>query len=62
MFSELFEADDKPTLVLTFLTLLELMKRQVVFVEQQNNFDDLTVLLQKEDLGDDELEQIIEPN
>lgn len=61
MFSQLFEADDKPTLVLTFLTLLELMKRQVVFVEQQKNFDDLTVLLQKEDIGD-ELEQIIEPN
>jgi segregation and condensation protein A len=62
MFSELFEADDKPTLVITFLTLLELMKRQVVFVDQQNNFDDLTVLLQKEDIGDDELEKIIEPN
>ena len=62
MFSELFEADDKPTLVITFLTLLELMKRQVVFVDQQNNFDDLTVLLQKEDIGDDELEKIIESN
>lgn len=61
MFSQLFEAEDKPMLVLTFLTLLELMKRQVVFVEQQKNFDDLTVLLQKEEIGD-ELEQIIEPN
>ena len=61
MFSQLFEAEDKPMLVLTFLTLLELMKRQVVVVEQQKNFDDLTVLLQKEEIGD-ELEQIIEPN
>lgn len=61
LFSQLFEAEDKPMLVLTFLTLLELMKRQVVFVEQQKNFDDLTVLLQKEEIGD-ELEQIIEPN
>ena len=61
MFSELFKADDRSMLVLTFLTLLELMKRQVVFVEQQNNFDDLSVLLQKEDI-DDEFEQIIEPN
>ncbi|ATP39587.1 segregation/condensation protein A [Solibacillus sp. R5-41] len=61
MFSELFTYEDKSMLVLTFLTLLELMKRQVIFVEQQKNFDDLSVLLQKEDIGD-ELEQITEPN
>lgn len=61
MFSDLFKADDRSMLVLTFLTLLELMKRQVVFVEQHNNFDDLSVLLQKEEF-DDEFEQIIEPN
>lgn len=61
MFSELFTYEDKSMLVLTFLTLLELMKRQVIFVEQQKNFDDLSVLLQKEDFGD-ELEQITEPN
>lgn len=61
MFSQLFQSDDKSMLVLTFLTLLELMKRQIVIVEQQNNFDDLSVLLQKEDVGD-ELEQIIEPD
>jgi segregation and condensation protein A len=59
MFSDLFPYEDKSTLVLTFLTLLELMKRQVVFVEQQHNFEDLTVLLQKEDIGD-ELEQLDE--
>ncbi|MEG0471519.1 MAG: segregation/condensation protein A [Solibacillus sp.] len=61
MFSDLFTYEDKSMLVLTFLTLLELMKRQVIFVEQQKNFDDLSVLLQKEDIGD-ELEQITEPN
>lgn len=61
MFSELFPYDDKPTLILTFITLLEMMKRQVVFVEQENNFDDLSVLLQKEEF-DDELEPIDEPN
>ena len=61
MFSQLFKYEDKSMLVLTFLTLLELMKRQVVFVEQENNFDDLSVLLKKEEIGD-ELEQIIEPN
>lgn len=48
-------------LVLTFLTLLELMKRQVIFVEQQNNFDDLSVLLTKEEIND-EFEQLTEPN
>lgn len=61
MFSQLFKYEDKPMLVLTFLTLLELMKRQVVFVEQEKNFDDLSVLLKKEEIGD-ELEQIVEPN
>lgn len=61
MFSQLFEAEDKPMLVLTFLTLLELMKRQVIFVEQQNNFDDLSVLLTKEEIND-EFEQLTEPN
>lgn len=61
MFSQLFEAEDKPMLVLTFLTLLELMKRQVIFVEQQNNFDDLSVLLTKEEIND-EYEQLTEPN
>lgn len=58
-FTELFDAHDKQTLVVTFLSLLELMKRQVVFVEQMNNFEELTVTLQKEEI-DDELEDIIE--
>ncbi|MGE6489885.1 segregation/condensation protein A [Paenisporosarcina sp. NPDC076898] len=44
-FSELFPSEDKPTLVVTFLSLLELMKRQMVVVEQRQNFDDLTVNL-----------------
>lgn len=52
-FSELFPYDDKQSLIVTFLSLLELMKRQVVFVEQQNNFEELTVLLQKEEIGDE---------
>lgn len=58
-FSKLFPYEDKSTLVITFLSLLELMKRQIVFVEQENNFEDLTVILQKEDVGD-ELEQFNE--
>lgn len=60
-FSVLFPYDDKPTLIVTFLSLLELMKRQVIFVEQEHNFEDFTVLLQKEDIGD-ELEEIDEQN
>lgn len=58
-FTELFDTDDKQTLIVTFLSLLELMKRQVVHVEQTNNFEELTVILQKEEL-DDELEDIVE--
>ncbi|PJO44350.1 segregation/condensation protein A, partial [Lysinibacillus xylanilyticus] len=53
-FSELFPYEDKPTLILTFLSLLELMKRQVVIVEQDGNFEELTVTLQKEEWDDDE--------
>ena len=59
MFSELFPYNDKSTLVLTFLSLLELMKRQVIFVEQANNFEDLSVHLQKEE-AIDELEDFNE--
>jgi len=49
-FFELFPYEDKATIIVTFLSLLELMKRQIVFVEQENNFEDLTVILQKEEL------------
>lgn len=59
-FSKLFPYKDKSTIIVTFLSLLELMKRKVVFVEQEKNFDDLTVILQKEDLDDEELENIDE--
>jgi len=47
-FSQLFPYEDKSTVIVTFLSLLELMKRQIIFVEQENNFEDLTVTLQKE--------------
>ncbi|MEQ6354962.1 segregation/condensation protein A [Lysinibacillus sp. M3] len=53
-FFELFPYEDKPTLILTFLSILELMKRQVVIVEQDGNFEELTVTLQKEEWDDDE--------
>ncbi|WP_144511296.1 segregation/condensation protein A [Bacillus sp. FJAT-22090] len=59
-FYELFPTRDKTTIVTTFLSILELMKRQIVQVEQNNNFDDLFVLLRKEDLDsefDNEIEE-----
>lgn len=49
-FYELFPTRDKTTIVTTFLSLLELMKRQIVQVEQKENFEDLFVHLRKEDL------------
>ncbi|MCH4825094.1 segregation/condensation protein A [Planococcus halocryophilus] len=47
-FSDLFPSDDKSVLVVSFLSILELMKRQVVAVEQQKNFTDLMVELRKD--------------
>ncbi|ETT81219.1 segregation/condensation protein A [Viridibacillus sp. FSL R5-0477] len=61
-FFDLFPYEDKSTLVITFLSLLELMKRQIIAVEQNNNFEDLTVILRKEDLNDEQLESIDEQN
>lgn len=49
-FYELFPSMDKMTIVITFLSLLELIKRQFVQVEQKSNFDELFVLLRKEDI------------
>lgn len=60
MFSTLFPYEDKEVIIVTFLSLLELMKRQVILVEQQHNFDDLTVLLQKEDWQGEQLEELDE--
>lgn len=60
-FFDLFPYEDKSTIIVTFLSLLELMKRQVVFVEQEHNFEDLTVILLKEELSG-ELEDVDEQN
>lgn len=49
-FYDLFPTRDKKTIVTTFLSLLELMKRQIIQVEQKSNFDDLFVQLRKEDI------------
>lgn len=62
IFSALFPYEDRSTLIVTFLSLLELMKRQVILVEQQHNFDELTVVLQKEEWQGEQLEEIDEQN
>ncbi|MET1013843.1 MAG: segregation/condensation protein A, partial [Paenisporosarcina sp.] len=59
-FSELFPVDDKATLVVTFLSILELMKRQCISVSQQKNFEDLHVQLLIEKWEDESLEKIDE--
>jgi segregation and condensation protein A len=53
-FSQLFPSNDRSVLVVSFLSLLELMKRQVILVEQQKNFTDLSVELRKETWQDEE--------
>ncbi|RUS55233.1 segregation and condensation protein A [Kurthia sp. 3B1D] len=59
-FHELFPSDDRETLVVTFLSLLELMKRQIVSVEQQQNFEQLFVQLREEDIDDEQFDNIDE--
>jgi segregation and condensation protein A len=48
-FYSLFERGDTTDLVVTFLSLLELMKRRDIIVEQNQNFDDLVVSFRRED-------------
>jgi len=62
LFSKLFPYEDRTTLIVTFLSILELMKRQIVHVEQEQNFEDLTVILQKEDWQGERIEEVDEQN
>lgn len=48
-FTELFPSNNKTVLVVSFLSVLELMKRQVIKVDQEKNFTDLMVELKKEE-------------
>lgn len=48
-FYSLFDMGDTGGLVVTFVSLLELMKRRDVIVEQAGNFDRLTVSFRRED-------------
>ncbi len=42
-FTELFPYHDKNHIVVTFLAILELMKKNVVLIEQQNNFSEIYI-------------------
>lgn len=44
-FHELFESSDPPEIVLTFLSLLELMKLKEIHVRQRRNFEELHISL-----------------
>jgi len=59
-FTDLFPYEDKTSLVVTFLSILELMKRKFIQVDQERNFDDLIVLLTKDRWEDESLEGINE--
>ncbi|TRZ37691.1 segregation/condensation protein A [Niallia circulans] len=48
-FEELFPVHDKTHIVVTFLAVLELMKRQTLFVEQEHNFADIFVVGKEEE-------------
>ncbi|MFS0863496.1 segregation/condensation protein A [Fredinandcohnia sp. 179-A 10B2 NHS] len=42
-FTDLFPYHDKNHIVVTFLAILELMKNNMIFIEQQNNFSDIFI-------------------
>ncbi|MTD30096.1 segregation/condensation protein A [Planomicrobium sp. YIM 101495] len=54
-FSELFDSIERSVLVVSFLSVLELMKRQVIHVEQKGNFTDLMVELRKDEWEDEDI-------
>ena len=49
-FFAFFKSNDKQYIVVTFLAMLELMKRKEVFVEQEGNFDEIYLEARKEAL------------
>lgn len=42
-FNDLFPSNNKEYLVVTFLAILELMKKQYIFIEQERNFSDIYI-------------------
>ena len=52
-FADLFEVGNKSALIATFLSVLELMRQQMIRIEQQQNFEELTVILVQEEWQDE---------
>ncbi|WP_445492279.1 segregation/condensation protein A [Niallia sp. 03133] len=50
-FEDLFPIHDKTHIVVTFLAILELMKRQQIFVEQEQNFANIFVIGKEVEAG-----------
>ena len=49
-FTELFDSDySRSEVINVFLALLELLKRQVIRVKQENNYDDIDIELRKDE-------------
>ena len=46
-FESLFPYYDREHIVITFLAILELLKRNAILVEQENNFAELFIRLDK---------------
>lgn len=51
-FTDLFDHRNKSALIATFLSVLELMRQQMIRIEQQQNFEALTVILVQEEWQD----------
>jgi segregation and condensation protein A len=43
-FDELFETDAREILVTSFLAILELMKKKMIIIEQEHNFEDIYIM------------------
>ncbi|PLR66705.1 segregation/condensation protein A [Bacillus sp. UMB0893] len=50
-FTDLFPSNQKDHLVVTFLAILELMKKNSIMIEQEENFSDIYILGRLENLG-----------
>lgn len=57
-FEDLFEHYDREIVIATFLSVLEMMKRQMITIEQQSNFAELIIVLQQEEWQDEQFDSI----
>jgi len=48
LFTELFEIVNKEYIVVTFLSILEMARKNEIKIEQQNNFNDIIIKVNEE--------------